>query len=226
MIFEKEIARQVAEYLLKIKAIKLNVNLPFTWASGLQSPIYCDNRIALSYPKIRGYIKRKLTDALNEHFQNTEIIAGVAMAGIPQGILVADTAKLPFAYVRSEKKTHGLGNQIEGFVTAGQKVLVVEDLVSTGKSSLSVVETLRNAGLDVVGILAIFSYGLEVAKANFEKANCPLLTLSDFNILLNMATLLNYISVDDLLPLTVWQMNPAEWSKGARGSESERTRWR
>ena len=174
----------VASKLLEIKAIKLQPNEPFTWASGWKSPIYCDNRLALSYPEVRTFIKDRLIEVARREFEDVESIAGVATAGIPQGALLADALGLPFLYVRSKAKGHGMTNMIEGKVTVGQKVLVVEDLVSTGGSSLKAVQDLRDAGFDVVGMVAIFTYGFEVAKENFEKAGVKLICLSDYHALL------------------------------------------
>jgi len=168
-----EIEQQVAEFLLQIKAIKLQPNNPFTWASGWKSPIYCDNRITLSHPTIRTYIRQQLTVLIQEVFGPVGCIAGVATAGIPQGVLVAQELGLPFIYVRSKPKDHGTGNLIEGDVLVGKRVVVVEDLISTGKSSLQAVEALREAGYDVAGLVAIFNYGFDVAADNFKQANCP-----------------------------------------------------
>ena len=171
MVKNTETAALVAEYLLQIKAIKLNKSKPFVWASGLHSPIYCDNRIALSYPKVRNYIRQQLVTQINEEYGLVDVIAGVATAGIPQGVLVAQEMGLPFVYVRSTKKAHGLTNQIEGELREGQNVVVIEDLISTGKSSLNAVEAIRDAGGKVKGMAAIFTYGLPVADKNFKEAN-------------------------------------------------------
>jgi len=212
MIYTEETAKLVALHLLEIKAIKLNIKQPFTWASGLHSPIYCDNRIALSYPVIRTFIRQQLAAAANEHFEGVQMISGVATAGIPQGTLLAQELGLPFTYVRSSKKNHGMTNQIEGMVHDGQTAVVVEDLVSTGKSSLIAVEALRNAGVDVKGMLAIFSYDLPLALANFEKASCKLITLSDFPHLIKVAQEENYIKNGDLKSLEKWREDPEKWS--------------
>lgn len=212
MIYTEETARLVALHLLEIKAIKLNIREPFTWASGLHSPIYCDNRIALSYPVIRTFIRQQLAAAANEHFEGVQMVSGVATAGIPQGTLIAQELGLPFTYVRSSKKNHGMANQIEGMVSEGQTAVVVEDLVSTGKSSLIAVEALRNAGVDVKGMLAIFSYSLPLAHTNFEKASCKLITLSDFPHLIKVAQEENYIKNDDLKSLEKWRDDPEKWS--------------
>lgn len=212
MIYTEETAKLVALHLLEIKAIKLNIKQPFTWASGLHAPIYCDNRIALSFPVIRTFIRQQLAAAANEHFEGVQMVSGVATAGIPQGTLLAQELGLPFSYVRSSKKEHGMTNQIEGAVTEGQTAVVVEDLVSTGKSSLIAVEALRNAGVDVKGMLAIFSYDLPLAHANFEKASCKLITLSDFPHLIKVAQEENYIKNGDLKSLEKWREDPEKWS--------------
>ncbi len=202
----------VASKLLEIKAIKLQPNEPFTWASGWKSPIYCDNRLALSYPEVRTMIKERLVQVARERFMGVEAIAGVATAGIPQGALLADALGLPFLYVRSKAKGHGMENMIEGKVTAGQKVLVVEDLVSTGGSSLKAVQDLRNAGFEVVGMVAIFTYGFEIAKENFEKAGVKLVCLSDYSALLPKAIEESYVSRTDLESLNTWRKDPGSWS--------------
>ena len=202
----------VASKLLEIKAIKLQPNEPFTWASGWKSPIYCDNRLALSYPEVRTLIKDKLVEVAGNNFERVEAIAGVATAGIPQGALLADAMDLPFLYVRSKAKGHGMTNMIEGKVTTGQRVLVIEDLVSTGGSSLKAVQDLRNAGFDVVGMVAIFTYGFEVARENFAKADVKLVCLSDYNALLPKAIEENYVSDADLESLSTWRKDPGSWS--------------
>lgn len=202
----------VARQLLEIKAIKLQPNEPFTWASGWKSPIYCDNRLALSYPKVRSMIKGKLVEVARTKFEGIEAIAGVATAGIPQGALLADALDLPFLYVRSKAKGHGMENMIEGKVTQGQKVLVVEDLVSTGGSSLKAVQDLRNAGFNVVGMVAIFTYGFEVARENFRQAKVKLVCLSDYGALLQQATEENHVSDDDLESLHTWRKDPGSWN--------------
>ncbi len=213
MIYTEETAKLVALHLLEVKAIKLNIKKPFTWASGLHSPIYCDNRIALSYPVIRTYIRQQLAAAAHEHFEDLQMVSGVATAGIPQGVLVAQELGLPFSYVRSSKKEHGMSNQIEGVVNQGQNVVVVEDLVSTGKSSLVAVEALRQAGADVKGMLAIFNYDLTVARDNFKNAACKLITLSDFPHLIKVAEEQNYILAEDLKSLEEWRHDPQQWSE-------------
>ncbi len=213
MIYSVETAEMIARHLLEIHAIKLSPDKPFTWASGLRSPIYCDNRIALSFPVIRTYIRQQLVDAAAEFFGEAELISGVATAGIAQGVLVAQEMGLPFSYVRSSKKSHGMTNQIEGLIHKGQSAIVVEDLVSTGKSSLSAVAALREAGVEVKGMLSIFTYGLAVADENFEKAKCKLISLSDYNNLIKVALENKYISQEDLLSLQNWRKNPGEWSE-------------
>ncbi|HEY8780512.1 MAG TPA: orotate phosphoribosyltransferase [Mucilaginibacter sp.] len=211
-MFDKfEIEQQVAEFLLQIKAIKLQPNNPFTWASGWKSPIYCDNRITLSHPTIRTYIRQQLTELVREVFGPVGCIAGVATAGIPQGVLVAQELGLPFMYVRSKPKDHGTGNLIEGDVLTGRRVVVIEDLISTGKSSLQAVEALRDAGYDVAGLAAIFSYGFDAASENFKKANCPFVTLSNYNALIKYAAKNQYISPDDIELLKRWRESPASW---------------
>ena len=212
MIYTEETAKLVALHLLEIKAIKLNIKEPFTWASGLHSPIYCDNRIVLSYPVIRTFIRQQFAAAANEHFEGVQMISGVATAGIPQGTLLAQELGLPFTYVRSSKKKHGMTNQIEGLVNQGQTALVVEDLVSTGKSSLIAVEALRKAGADVKGMLAIFSYDLPLAHKNFENASCNLITLCDFPHLIKVAEEESYIGNGDLKSLEEWREDPEKWS--------------
>lgn len=212
MIYNTDSAKKVAESLLQIKAIKLNNKEPFTWASGMKSPIYCDNRIALSYPKIRTFIRQQIVEAIEEKFGKVDVIAGVATAGIPQAALVAGTLGLPLVYVRSSEKKHGMTNKIEGVINEGQSVVVIEDLVSTGKSSLNAVDALREAGATVKGMLAIFTYGLAKADENFEKANCQLVTISDYDTLVNSASEGEYISSSDLLSLMDWRKDPQAWS--------------
>ena len=211
MILNSDTASKVAEMLLQIKAIKLNAKEPFTWASGLRSPIYCDNRITLSFPDIRDFIKLNLVEALMSKYGKPDAIAGVATAGIPQGVLVAQELDLPFIYVRSGKKSHGMTNQIEGYYEKGQSVVVIEDLVSTGKSSLAAVDALLEAGLEVKGMVSIFTYGLQVAEENFNNKNCELVCLSDYNHLIKQALESNYIKSDEEATLMEWRKNPQEW---------------
>lgn len=197
---------------MQIKAIKLNPAKPFTWASGLHSPIYCDNRITLSYPKIRTHIRQEFVRLILEKYEKPDVVVGVATGGIAQGALVAQELGLPFAYVRSEKKGHGLTNLIEGVVDAGQSVVVIEDLVSTGGSSLKAVEALRERGAVVKGMLAIFTYGMKASLEAFKKADCELTTLTDFETLLQKAIDENYITEDEQLSLLEWKADPKAWS--------------
>lgn len=214
MFNKSEIEQQVAEFLLQIKAIKLQPANPFTWASGWKSPIYCDNRITLSHPTIRTYIRQQLTSLIQEKFGSVGCIAGVATAGIPQGALVAQELGLPFIYVRSKPKDHGTGSLIEGDLSlTGKRVVVIEDLISTGKSSLQAVEALRDAGYDVAGLAAIFSYGFDVAVDNFKQANCPFYTLSNYGALIKYAGENQYISDSDVEVLKKWREDPAVWGK-------------
>ncbi|GGK26465.1 orotate phosphoribosyltransferase [Yeosuana aromativorans] len=212
MIFNKEIARQTAEVLLQVNAIKLSPKEPFTWASGWKSPIYCDNRIILSFPPIRNYIRETMGKEIEKLYGKPDVIAGVATGAIGIGMLVAEYLGLPFIYVRPEAKGHGRKNQIEGFVEAGQNVVVVEDLISTGKSSLNAVKALKEAHLHVKGMVAIFTYGFDVAFENFKKENITLHTLSNYDSLLEQALETNYISQKDLATLSVWNSNPSEWN--------------
>ena len=184
---------------------------PFTWASGIKSPIYCDNRITLSHPAVRTYIRQKLTQQIQEEFGAVDVIAGVATAGIPQGVLVAQEMGLPFIYVRSKAKDHGTGSLIEGEIIEGQRVAVVEDLISTGMSSLKAIEALRGAGLSVAGLVAIFSYGLEKAEENFKAAKCRYATLSNYNALIEYAVENSIIASSDLALLQNWRTNPESW---------------
>ena len=193
-----EVEQKVAESLLQIKAIKLQPKNPFTWASGWKSPIYCDNRITLSYPAIRTYIRQKLSKLIQEEFGSVDMISGVATAGIPQGVLVAQDLGLPFSYVRSSAKDHGRQNMIEGEVVSGQRVVVVEDLVSTGKSSLVAVKALREAGCNVVGLVSIFTYGLDEATKNFADAKCTFHSLCDYNSLIQVAAENGFIFEEDV----------------------------
>lgn len=207
----KTVARQLAEKLLAINALKIQPANPFTWASGWNSPIYTDNRRTLSYPSVRTYIKTELSRVILEQFPEVEAVAGVATGAIAQGALVADVLNVPFAYIRSTPKDHGLENLIEGDLKAGQKVIIIEDLVSTGKSSLKAVEAVRAAGCEVIGMVALFSYGFPVAEENFEKAGVRLVTLSNYNAILEAALQTKYISEDDLETLHNWRENPSEW---------------
>ena len=208
----KQLDRILAEKLLKISAIKLQPDNPFTWASGWNSPIYTDNRKTLSYPEVRNFIKVELTRLIMENFGDVEVVAGVATGAIAQGVLVAETMGLPYIYVRSSPKDHGLENLIEGNLKPGQKVVVIEDLVSTGGSSLKAVEAIRNAGAEVVGMVAIFSYEFPVAIEAFKKANVELLTLSNYSAMLEAALEINYIKDTDLEALKQWRKDPANWT--------------
>ena len=205
-------ATKIADYLLQIKAIKLQPENPFTWASGWKSPIYCDNRKILSYPQIRTFIRQQFTELITEEFGKPEVIAGVAPGGIAIGALVAQEMGLPFVYVRSEAKKHGLTNMVEGIVEKGQTVVVIEDLISTGTSSIKAVEALRESGCVVKGLTAIFTYGFNIASANFKDANCPVQTLCNYTILIEQALKANIINEKDLTTLTQWREKPNTWS--------------
>lgn len=213
MIFNKDKALKVAEFLLQIKAIKLQPKNPYKWASGWNSPIYCDNRITLSYPNIRTFIRQSYSEAVLEYFGKPDIIAGVATGGLAQGALVAQELGLPFIYVRSEPKAHGMGNQIEGAYEKGQKVVVIEDLISTGGSSVKAIEALQNAGLDVKGLIATFSYGFKVAEDNFQKVNCPFITLTNYDLMIESALKKAYVNESDMQSLKLWKEDPANWLK-------------
>ncbi len=202
------VAEKVASYLLDIKAIKLEPANPFTWASGWKSPIYCDNRKTLSYPEVRSYIKEQFADLIRTKYPQVEVIAGVATGAIAQGVLVAQELGLPFIYVRSSAKGHGLENLIEGEYKAGQKVVVIEDLISTGGSSLQAVEALRNAGCDVLGMAAIFTYGFRKAEDNFKAAHCELTTLSNYNAMIDLAVKIGYVKPEQVEKLKEWRLSP------------------
>jgi orotate phosphoribosyltransferase len=211
MIFEIETAKKIAAYLLQIKAIKLQPQTPFTWASGWKSPIYCDNRVSLSYPHIRTFIKENLAATISKQYADVEVIAGIATAGIAQGALVAEYLNLPFMYVRPEPKKHGMGNQIEGHLEAGQKVVMVEDLISTGGSSLKAVAPVREAGCEVLGVASIFNYGFQTAADNFKAADCAFFSLSDYSALLEVALETGDIKQEELEVLKAWRENPSGW---------------
>jgi orotate phosphoribosyltransferase len=202
---------KIAQSLLQIKAIKLQPANPFTWASGWKSPIYCDNRKTLSYPEIRKLIKETFVKTVLEKYGKPDVIAGVATGAIAIGMLVAEEMGLPFIYVRPKPKEHGLGNMIEGEVPIGKKVVVVEDLISTGKSSLSAVKALRNAEIDVVGMVAIFTYGFQIAEQNFNDANVELSTLSNYNVLIQNALETGYVKESELETLKQWRLDPGNW---------------
>ena len=202
-----------AAKLLDVKAIKLQPNAPFTWASGWKSPLYCDNRKVLSFPELRTYVKLELTHAVLEYFSNAEVVAGVATGAIAQGALVADALGLPFVYVRSKAKDHGMGNLIEGELSKGAKVVVVEDLISTGGSSLKAVEAIRQAGAEVIGMVASYTYGFPVAEKAFADAGVKLVTLTDYDHVVEEALETNYISDADIELLHEWRKDPANWKK-------------
>lgn len=212
MIFDKSTAKQTAKLLLQINAIKLQPNNPFTWASGWKSPIYCDNRIILSFPPIRNYVRENLAKQIEKQYGKPDVIAGVATGAIGIGVLVAEYLGLPFVYVRPEAKGHGRQNQIEGFVEKGQNVVVVEDLISTGKSSLNAVKALKEVGVNVKGMVAIFSYDFEIASNNFKEEKVTLHTLSNYESLLEQALDTKYITTKEQDILASWNSNPSEWN--------------
>jgi orotate phosphoribosyltransferase len=204
-------AKKTAEYLLQINAIKLQPSNPFTWASGWKSPIYCDNRMSLSFPEVRSYIRDSFASLIKDLYPSAEVIAGVATGAIAHGAFVADKLGLPFIYVRSGAKEHGLGNQIEGYFKPGQKVVVVEDLISTGGSSLSAVKALREANCNVLGMVAIFTYEFKKAADAFADANCKLDTLSNYSVLIETAVNTGYINRAEIETLKSWRVDPANW---------------
>ena len=206
-------AQKIAHHLLQVSAVKLNTDKHFTWASGWYSPIYCDNRLTLSFVEVRNEIRNELANLIKTHYPDAEVIAGVATAGIPQAALVADQLGLPLVYVRSAAKGHGMQNLIEGRVETGQKVVVIEDLISTGGSSLKAAQALQEAGANVQAMVAVFTYGFEVANQNFAQANIPLHTLSDYNTLINVALAEQYISTNDVASLQEWRKAPEIWKK-------------
>jgi orotate phosphoribosyltransferase len=205
--------KEFAARLLQIKALQVNPQNPYTWASGWRSPVYCDNRKVLSYPHVRDFVKSELANMVLEHFPEADAIAGVATAGIAHGVMAADLLKLPFLYVRSKPKEHGMGNQIEGELIPGQKVVVVEDLVSTGKSSLEVVEVLRAAGAEVIGMCALFTYGFPAAEEAFAKAGVPLRTISDYMAMMEVAGEHGIIKEEDMATLAQWRTSPSTWGR-------------
>jgi orotate phosphoribosyltransferase len=211
MIKSVPVAEQVVMFLLDIGAIKINMGHPFTWASGWKSPIYCDNRISLSYPIVRNYIKERLSAMIKDRFEKTEAIAGVATAGIPQGTLVADLLGLPFLYVRSKPKEHGLSNQIEGKARAGQKVVVIEDLVSTGGSSMKAIEALRDAEMEVMGMVSIFTYSFKQAMDLFTANKVTFYSLSNYQTLIRVALSKGYVQEEEVKQLKAWRKDPAHW---------------
>ena len=214
MTFDKNTAQKTAELLLQIKAIKLSPKAPFTWASGWSSPIYCDNRVLLSYPTIRNYIRTEMARFIEEQYGKPDVIAGVATGAIGIGALVAEALNLPFIYVRPEPKKHGRQNQIEGYFEKGQQVVIIEDLISTGKSSLNAVEALRSAEMNIKGMVAIFTYGFQISEENFENSGVELFTLSNYENLLVQALETNYINDDEMATLSAWNKNPSEWNAG------------
>ncbi|MFT4155010.1 orotate phosphoribosyltransferase [Parafilimonas sp.] len=203
----------IAEKLLQAEAVKLSPGEPFTWASGWKSPIYCDNRKVLSYPFLRDFIKSEMCNVIFEQFPEADLLAGVATAGIAWGAMAADQLKLPFIYVRPKPKEHGLGNQVEGFFEAGQKAVVVEDLISTGKSSLQVVDVLRNAGVEIAGMVSIFNYGFTAAEEAFKKASVPLESLTTYTSLIELAVEKNLVSAETEELLKSWREDPGGWGK-------------
>ncbi|MFN8340461.1 MAG: orotate phosphoribosyltransferase [Cyclobacteriaceae bacterium] len=211
VIVNPKTAAAVASSLLEIGAIKLSHQKPFTWSSGWKSPVYCDNRLSLSYPRVRDFIRDALTATVRQHFADAQYIAGVATAGVPQGALVADQLSLPYVYVRPKPKDHGMENLIEGKVDPGKKVVLVEDLISTGGSSIKAAQALRDAKFEVIGMVAIFTYGFDTATTNFEAAKIPLICLSDFNSLLPEAIKQNFMSEADLAYVQNWRKDPANW---------------
>ena len=205
--------KHFAEKLMQIKALQINLQQPYSWASGWNSPVYCDNRKVLSYPYVRDFVKSELANMALEHFPNADVIAGVATAGIPHGTMAADLLKLPFIYVRDKPKAHGMGNQIEGVLEAGQKVVVIEDLVSTGKSSLKAVDAIKAAGGEVIGMCALFTYGFDAAKEAFETANIPLHTISNYTALMDVVEEQKLIQPEEKATLEAWRADPANWRK-------------
>lgn len=213
MMIMDTIKKQLAQKLMDIKAVKLQPQEPFTWASGWKSPIYTDNRKTLSFADVRGFVKLELCHAIQEHFPEAEAVAGVATGAIAQGALVADELGLPYVYVRPKPKDHGMGNQVEGELPKGIKVVVVEDLISTGSSSLKAVAALREYGVEVIGMVASFTYGFPVAEEAFREAGVKLVTLSDYNAVLEQAAETGYIKPEEIEVLKEWRKNPIEWRK-------------
>lgn len=211
MILNKETAKKTAELLLQIKAIKLEPQQPFIWASGWKAPIYCDNRVILSYPPIRNFVREQFARQIEELYGKPDVIAGVATGAIGIGILVAERLNLPFVYVRPEAKGHGRKNQIEGHLESGQTVVVIEDLISTGKSSLNAVKALQEADVNIKGLLAIFSYGFKISEDNFEKEKIDLYTLSNYDHLIDTALKTNYINSSEAETLKSWRQDPENW---------------
>ncbi len=206
-------AAKIAEYLLEINAIKLSPDAPFTWTSGWKSPIYSDNRLSLSFPEARTFIKQQLGKLIQDKFKDAEAIVGVATAGIAPGALVADEINLPFGYIRSEAKKHGMGKQVEGDIRPGQKIVVVEDLVSTGKSSLQAVQNLKEYGCEVLGMVSIFTYGFDLAQEVFANENCPYYSLSNYNTLIDVAAAKGIVKPEQVAVLNEWRKSPATWGQ-------------
>jgi len=204
--------KHFAEKLLQIKALQINLQKPYTWASGWHSPVYCDNRKVLSFPYVRDFVKSELANMILDKFPDADVVAGVATAGIAHGVMAADLLKLPFIYVRSKPKEHGMGNQIEGVLEKGQKVVVVEDLVSTGKSSLQVVDVLREQGAEVLGMCALFTYGFPVADEAFRKAGLPLYTISNYQALMEVCAAQKLIAPEQKDTLEQWRIDPGNWT--------------
>jgi orotate phosphoribosyltransferase len=213
MLFNDVVAKEFSASLLEIQAVKLQPNNPFTWASGWKSPIYCDNRLTLSYPALREFIKNNLAACIRQNYTDVDSIAGVATAGIPHGVLVAEVLQKPFIYVRSEAKKHGMANQVEGKLQSGDKVMVVEDLISTGMSSLRAVDALRNAGAHIIGLVALFTYGFAEAENAFQESGYKYHTLSDYASLLTTALEKKVINASDESVLLDWSKNPATWGR-------------
>ncbi len=205
-------SKHFAEKLLQINALQINLQKPYTWASGWHSPVYCDNRKVLSYPYVRDFVKSELANMVLEHYPDAEVIAGVATAGIAIGVMAADLLKLPFIYVRAKPKEHGMGNQIEGVLEPGQKVVVIEDLISTGKSSLQVVEVLRSCGADIMGMCGLFTYGFPVADEAFAKAGVPLHTISNYKALMEVAEEKKLVQPEQIATLEQWRVDPGNWN--------------
>lgn len=213
IVVKEETALKIAQYLLKIKAIRLSPKAPFTWASGWKSPIYCDNRITLSYPVIRTYIRQQFVQIIGDEFGDIDNIAGIATGGIAHGALVAQDLGLPFAYVRTSVKDHGMNNQIEGVIESGQSVIIIEDLISTGGSSLQAVQAVKEKGANVKGLVAIFTYGFEMASRKFEEAGCKVFALCNYDFLLKQALEDNYIQDEEMAILKTWKSNPEHWNQ-------------
>lgn len=212
MIYSEDIALNMAELLLRIKAVRINVAQPFTWVSGLRSPIYCDNRITLSYPPVRTFIRQQFATIIKDEIGHLDVVAAVATGGIAHGALIAQDMGLPFAYVRAGKKDHGLSNQIEGIIESGQRVIMIEDLISTGGSSLNAVNAVREKDAIVKGLLAIFSYGFNAANEKFKNADCKMITITDYDHLIKQALENNYIRESDMETLKKWRDDPENWS--------------